>query len=267
MMEYAVALSSAQLRSTPAGAFSAFDRIYAGSEFCQNLLPDPAALASACKRLARPFTLLLPPVTDEFLPRAAALSGALTSAGYVDEIVVNDPGLAGLLSVKVPRQKARLSAGRVLTVMMGHSAFSGIFFTVFGGRLEAIEADSPDRLRMAQGGASAPVNFHAPLAYLSVTRYCHFKKGFNGPCKVPCGEKLRPVAYRGRPGGFYIRGNACLRDNREELKRGGGIDGLLAAFPAVKRLVLAAPGGAGFSRLMGVTDRRKLLEEAFGALQ
>lgn len=93
----------------------ACDRVYYGSEFCQNLIPHPADLErvlDAAETKGRGFTLVTPYVTDEGIRKLEELFNALSGRDKA-EVVFNDWGVFSLLRSSYPAITPVL--GRLLT--------------------------------------------------------------------------------------------------------------------------------------------------------
>jgi hypothetical protein len=111
-------MEKAILIETPgqlAGAGS-FARVYYGTEFCQNKLPDLRTLKQVHKRIRsekKNMTLVTPYVTDRGIDRLRELFDYLDQAGAPGEVVFNDWGVFRVLRDGYPNLTPVL--GRLLT--------------------------------------------------------------------------------------------------------------------------------------------------------
>jgi len=111
-MENAISLSATELPGLKPAALRGYDRVYIGSEFCQNRLPSAAAFLGLARIFKGPLTLVTPLLSDSGLDGAAALIKAVGPAkGKPLEVVVNDWGLLRLLE---KNRRVRPVLGRLL---------------------------------------------------------------------------------------------------------------------------------------------------------
>lgn len=182
--------------------------LYFGSEFCEHLLPDAAALEQAlaiARQRALRLVLATPVANDALLDRLAGLLPLLPADS---EVLANDWGVASFVHGRFPA--LRLIAGRQLSKTIKDPRLPGEQWTQLypagfrAGRqlrilhslgIERIELDVPP---FAGAGAfSVPgieVGLHAPYAYVAKGRLC----------KV--GSLAQPAPMKFAPGG------ACRRE-------------------------------------------------------
>jgi hypothetical protein len=211
-MENAISLSVSELAGLKPAALRGFDRVYAGSEFCQNKLPAPAAFLKLEKMFKGPVTLTTPLLTDGGLDQAVALVKALTAVKRAAplEIVVNDWGLLRLLK---KNKLVRPVLGRLLIWEIGEmdKPFLRAFCREY--RVAGLETDSPEVLEKL-AGADSPVHFHYPFRFKSVTRYCSYIRAFNSSdCAVQCGHAFVRLSSKAIPEPIYLQGNAYFIPN------------------------------------------------------
>ncbi|MCM2266996.1 MAG: hypothetical protein NDI60_04395 [Elusimicrobiales bacterium] len=155
-------------------------RLVAGSEYCQNRLPDLKTLA-ALRRHA-PVTLATSILTDEGLAAVSALIAAAFRRGLMDEVIVNDWGL--LEPLKKLRGLA-LSAGRLLCVELSATepGWTEKFLREYG--ITAAETDDK-KMAARLKALGLKVSWHAPHAFKAVTTYCPFERHFKAKCGFAC---------------------------------------------------------------------------------
>ena len=164
----------------PAAALKGFTRLVAGSEYCQNKLPDLKTLAALRRRA--PVTLATSILTDEGLATASALISAAFRRDLIDEVIVNDWGLLQPLK-KLPG--LALSAGRLLCVELSvtEPGWTKKFLLEYG-----IAAAETDDKKMAERlkALGLEISWHAPHAFKAVTTYCPFERHFKAKCGFSC---------------------------------------------------------------------------------
>lgn len=222
-MENAISLSATELPGLKPAALRGYDRVYIGSEFCQNRLPSAAAFRGLAKVFKGPLTLVTPLLSDSGLDSAVALIKAVAPAkGPSLEVVVNDWGLLRLLK---KNKRVRPVLGRLLMWEIGEmdKKFLNAFCREY--RAAGVETDNAEILGKL-GGYSGPVNFHYPYRFKSVTRFCSYIRDFNSaPCAMQCGSAFVKLSHKDIPEPIYLQGNAYFIPNKP-LKH-----------PAIKRLV------------------------------
>lgn len=226
------------------GAAVHFDRLYAGEEFCAQLLLTPAELhefAAQAAEVGAAVTLLTPPVTDEEL---AALRPLLAIVAELPdpEIVANDWGTLRMAQRDFPAVRRVL--GRCLrrqlkdpraTTREATASLPPAFVALlakFG-----VAMASADRL--PDGPSALPLALHVPFEFVTSGRICavsgipfpeprKFLVDFH--CPRPCRDfslKLHDPSH-GKP--LWQKGNTLYADN-------GGAALLLEAAGRVDRWV------------------------------
>jgi len=212
-MENAISLSVSELPGLKPAALKGFDRVYIGSEFCQNRLPTAAAFLKLEKMFRGPVTLATPLLTDGGLDQAMTLVKALTAVKRKKplEIVVNDWGLLRLIK---KNKLARPVLGRLLMWEIGEmdKPFLNAFCREY--RVAGVETDSAEILEKLKG-VSGPVHFHYPFRFKSVTRYCSYIRDFNSAaCGLECGPAFVRLSSKAIPEPIYMQGNAYFIPNK-----------------------------------------------------
>jgi hypothetical protein len=222
-MENAISLSATELPGLKPAALKGYDRVYIGSEFCQNRLPSADAFFGLAKIFKGPLTLVTPLLSDSGLDGAVALIKAVAPAkGKPLEVVVNDWGLLRLME---KNRRARPVLGRLL--MWEIAGMDKKFLNAFCRRYRAagVETDNAEVLASLKG-YTGPVHYHYPFRFKSVTRFCSFIRDFNSaPCSMDCGSAFVKLSHKAIPEPIYMQGNAYFTPNKP-LKH-----------PAIKRLV------------------------------
>ncbi len=211
-MENAISLSATELPGLKAAAFKGFDRVYVGSEFCQNRLPAVAAFKALGKVFKGSVTLVTPLLSDSGLDNAVKLIKAAAPAkGEPLEVVVNDWGLLRLLK-RNPRVRPVL--GRLLMWEIGEmdKTFLNAFCREY--RAAGVETDNAEVLAKLKG-YEGPVHYHYPYRFKSVTRFCSYIRDFNSaPCAMQCGSKFVKLSSPAIPEPIYLQGNAYFIPNK-----------------------------------------------------
>lgn len=178
--------------------------LYFGSEYCEHLFPDDAALAAAVRlaeRLGLRLTLATPIACDALVARLAEAAPQLPAGS---EVVVNDWGVAAWLRANAPQLVA--VAGRQLSKMIKDPRLPGAkWMKVYPSNYEAAgHAALLGRLGIARIELDVPpfatpqafavdglgVTVWAPYAYIAKGRICKV-----GSLRQPLAEKFAP----GRP--------------------------------------------------------------------
>lgn len=211
-MENAISLSVTELPGLKPAALRGYDRVYLGSEFCQNLLPPAAAFRALAGTFGGPLTLVTPLLSDSGLDAAAALVKAAAPAkGAPLEVVVNDWGLLRLLR---KNRRVRPVLGRLLMWEIGgmDKRFLNAFCREY--RAAGVETDNAEVLA-GLSGYDGPVHFHYPYRFKSVTRFCSYIRAFNSaPCSLQCGSAFIRLSHKAIPEPIYLRGNAYFIPNK-----------------------------------------------------
>jgi hypothetical protein len=210
-----------------------------GAEFCEHLLPAPAALRAVREACARPFTLLTPYVGDAGLAKVRALLPLLHPG---DEVIFSDWGVLQVLhrefpdlcpvqgrllnkSLRDPRVMglyAEAGPGPTLTVLQGSNLDNRAYTAMlrrFGVRQAEIDG-------LPQGNdltaASLALSACLPYGFISTARVCQaaglgYRKAEKfqpaAPCKQECQTFLLEHAYTNSPFAnqdqrFWLKGNS-----------------------------------------------------------
>lgn len=211
-------------------------RVYLGAEFCCWLLPPARQLVSemaSVHHLGRPVSVVLPVLTESFLPRLQALLSALSPfLQEGDEIVISDWG--ALAPVRACCPGVKVVAGRTLSgqkrgpqaLSFDESSGAAGYFrrSRWHGAAMAemlrelgicrVELDNP-----VQGVGPLPSGLrgtlHTPYAFVTSSRNCPWRtSGSSAACRGLCGEAFRlDASSLGAP--LLQRGNTQFMENRE----------------------------------------------------
>lgn len=176
------ALLTGRLAPEPS-ALKGLDWVVAGSEYCQNRLPDTVALTALRKARGLKISLATSILTDHGLAAAEKLIAAARRRGLLDEVIVNDWGL--LAHLRKFRGLA-LSAGRLLAVELSATepAWTRRFLKENG--IGSVEADEAGLARKLKERAGLKISWHKPHAFKAVTTYCPFERHFRAVCGYSC---------------------------------------------------------------------------------
>jgi len=165
----------------PPRALKGFSRAVAGSEFCQNRLPEPGVLRGL-REAGLGVTLATSILTDAGLSSAAALAASAFRRGFIDEVIVNDWGLLEPLGCL---RGLRLSAGRLLGVEL--SATEPSWTKRFLAEHGVVFAETDDLAMAARMRAlGLKVSWHGPHAFRAVTTFCPYERHFRSCCGFSC---------------------------------------------------------------------------------
>jgi hypothetical protein len=233
-----------------------FTRCAFGTEFCENLLPEPYALAFTRNRARAcgiQFTFLTPYVSDRGIARLKPLL-ALLEGG--DEVAFNDWGVLNLLRRDYPRLvpvQGRLlnkslrdprvmgvygesSAPNSSLAVLQRSNLDSASYTSLLARLgvDSVAMDYLPQgtdLSFAERGVRVSVYF--PFGFISTSRVCmaaglHYRKPDKfqpgAECRHECQAHLVEYTYTNSPFGnrdqrFYLKGNSYFYLHSETMLR------------------------------------------------
>jgi hypothetical protein len=192
-MDRAILLSPFELRGAAAAAGELrFGAVIAGSEFCQNQLPEGRLLRRLAERLpGADLWLATSLVTDKGLARWERLLRG-QPRGLVKGAVVNDLGLLPALCRAGIRE---LSAGRLLLRELAPMERGWARAFLRDNGFVAGEADTPE-LEKAALGLGLAVSRHAQFSFTAVTTFCPFEKHFRAACGHACEGRLEKLSHR-----------------------------------------------------------------------
>jgi hypothetical protein len=159
------------------GAPVRFGRLYAGEEFCAQLILTPAelqAFAALAADVGAPVTLLTPPVTDDELAALRPLLAILQ--GLPDpELVANDWGTLRLAAREVPGVRRVL--GRVLRRQLKDPRADARKATAhlpaaYVALLERLGVAMISADRLPDGPSALPLALHVPFEFVTSGRIC-----------------------------------------------------------------------------------------------
>ncbi len=227
-----------------------------GNEFCEHLLPQPAALEAAfgeARRLGLGFTFLTPYVSNAGLARLRVLLGRIEDT----EVVFNDWGVLNLLRREFPRltpvegrllnkslrdprimgvygetQAASGAAAATLAALRRSSVDSKSYTALlerFGVR--AVEMDSLPQGMDLSFADRVRLSVYLPFGFISTSRVCmaaglgyrkpdKFQPG--APCRHECQTHLVEYTYTNSPFAnrdqkFYLKGNTYFYAHTEPM--------------------------------------------------
>ncbi len=227
-MEYAVSLTPPEALLAKPGFFGKYDRVYIGSSFCQNLMPEAEDVRRLRAGGARALTLATPLLTGAALKKFIRTLDRVLDVEKEVEVSLNDMGLLEML-----RRRFR---GRVVPLLgrpVSHDflrmspEFLKRFFREYGIKL--LECDERAMVGNLPPSTALKISFHYPLEYLAMSRLCPHTLEMSVVCCRGCAGRRAGLS---RPGGedLIIYGNAYFRDNKPCVNK------------PVKRLVFT-PGG------------------------
>jgi len=236
----------------------AFTRCVFGNEFCEHLIPSPAALKAAlaaaqARRLN--FTLLTPYVSNVGLAELRALFAVLTqhSSG---EVVFNDWGVLNLLrrefpqlvpvqgrllnkSLRDPRVTTMYASAPAPTAALSSLQRSNLDCASYTGFLARLGVSATEMDNLPQGNdlsfaqSGLGINVYLPFGFISTSRICmaaglHYRKSDKfqpgAPCRHECQTHLLEYTYTNSPFGnrdqkFYLKGNTYFYVHTEAMLR------------------------------------------------
>ena len=234
----------------------AFSRCAFGTEFCENLLPEPAALREALERarhLNIAFTLLTPYASDRGIEGLKQLFALLESG---DEVAFNDWGVLNVLrrefphlvpvqgrllnkSLRDPRVMAvygESSAPNSSLVVLQRSNLDNASYTGLLARMGvgAVEMDClPQGTDLSFVERGIRVSVYLPFGFISTSRVCmaaglHYRKPDKfqpgAQCRHECQTHLVEYTYTNSPfsnrdQNFYLKGNSYFYLHSEPMLR------------------------------------------------
>lgn len=235
-----------------------FTRCAFGNEFCEHLLPSPAALAAAIKAAQSQhlsFTFLTPYVSNEGIAALRPLFDVLAQHGE-SEAVFNDWGVLNLLRREYPTilpvqgrlLNKSLRDPRVTTMYASEPAptaaldalkrsnldNSGYLRFLLRQGVQMIEMDNlPQGNDLSFVEQGMRVAAYLPFGFISTSRICmaaglHYHKPDKfqpgAPCRHECQTHLLEYAYTNSPFGnrdqkFYLKGNTYFYVHTEPMLR------------------------------------------------
>lgn len=217
-----------------AGGAVRFGRLYAGEEFCAQLILTPAelrALADLAAGVGAAVTLLTPPVTDQELASLRPLLALL--AGLPDpEVVANDWGTLRLAAREFPGVRRVL--GRVLRRQLKDPRAADRAATA---QMPGAYVDLLKRLgvamisadRLPDGPSPLPLALHVPFEFVTSGRICavsglpyaeeprKFLSDFH--CPRPCRDFSLRLADPSVRTPLWQKGNTLYAPNDEGVDR------------------------------------------------
>jgi len=195
-VEKAVALDARAAAAAKAAFIKRYDVVYAGSEFCQNLLPSKAEVAALFGKGARKVALLTPFLTMERLKEAQDILSDIVGEFRDIEVLVNDFGLLAYLNKFHPRTVKGVGRPLSIDFLRMDPKFRAKFFRE--QKLGRLETDELDLLRGLPAKPGFRISLHYPYKFAAMTRLCPYVGKIAPACGRRClGKKMRlPV-----PGG------------------------------------------------------------------
>lgn len=182
--------------------FKEFDRLYFGSDTCEELLPSIQLLRQLKDKHNISITLVTPPVTDKGIERIKNLVEENEKERVFDEVVVNDIGALDFLS----KQETSLTfiAGRLLSIILKNNT-------------KMQESYKLSRFSGHHNETRLPLDIYTPYSLLAVTRLCKYrysKESFdeenNRNCPQYCASSTISLS-NSMMKDIVLKGNAHLR--------------------------------------------------------
>jgi len=212
MMELAVSLTPPEALCAKPGLFRKYSRVYIGSSFCQNLLPEAADVRRLRAAGARAVTLATPPLTGAALKKFLRTLGQVLETEKEVEVSVNDLGLLAALRRRFHGRAVPLLGRPVSHDFLRMSPeFLKKFFSEYGIKL--LESDEGKMVENLPASTPLKIAFHYPLEYLAMSRLCAHTGEMSAACRRACAGV--PAARLTRPGGesLILYSNAYFRRN------------------------------------------------------
>lgn len=211
MTELAIALTPPEAARIRPGFLKKYSRVYIGSSFCQNLLPEAADVRRLRAAGARAVTLATPPLTGAALKKFIRTLDRVLETEKEVEVSVNDLGLLAALRRRFPGRAIPL-LGRPVShdFLRMAPAFLRRFFKEYGIKL--LESDEGGMVANLPASTPLKIAFHYPLEYLAMSRLCAHTGEMSAACRRGCGTGRSGLT---RPGGesLVLYSNAYFRRN------------------------------------------------------
>lgn len=216
-MEKALVVSLAG--PAPGADLRRYDRVYLGSNFCQELLPRGRDLEAVLKAGAKAVTLATPLLTGAALAAfLGELKGLLRLAPRL-EVSCNDLGLAEGIRKKFGG-KVPLSLGRPISIDFIRMEKAALAKFLRGLGFGWLESDEADMVRQLPAGFPVPVAFHYPLKYKAMSRLCPRTGRMNsGGCGRPCGAGAFEISPPDGSAKLTVFENGYFERNRPSADR------------------------------------------------
>jgi len=232
-MERAVSITPPEVGGLSEKDIGHYDRVYLGSEFCQNLIPSEDEVRELKDKGVKELTVLTPLLPTVRLRSFLKLFDRILGLYPGAELSLGDLGLMRAVNRAyggtVPLLLARPVSADFIRM---DERFLRRFFAA--NNLRMLETDEADRVA-AFRGRGIKFSFHYPFKYLAMTRFCPFEKA--GGCSRACaGRKIKIRQTAPYRGSFFLKNNFYFSENREMPPKG------------VARTVFALSGGAPTGR-------------------
>lgn len=167
-----------------------FDKVYFGSETCEEFIPSLDLLSKVSEYTARKVTLVTSIITDKGLNRIKLLIESNIDK-YVDEIIVNDLGL--LRYLKKSNFSFKIIMGRLLDKIIGFQ--DPDFFREYDIARRVYSTSTKNDNEMSHENHDV-INFdyYYPYKTMSVTRLCKFRfqnTKFEEKIKLDCSKTCK----------------------------------------------------------------------------
>jgi hypothetical protein len=195
-MEYAISLTPYQSRKIKPAILLKYDRVYIGSEFCQNILPSIEDIKFLRTKGVKKITLLTGLMVTRRLKEFEKSLESIFKVEKKIEIVVNDLGLLRFLHLNYPK-RADILLGRPVSIdyLRMPKEFLKGFFNKYN--IKRIESDENNMVEDLPLNSFLKVSFHFPLHYVCMTRYCPFEKKLTLNCRHSCENKILKLKHSG----------------------------------------------------------------------
>ncbi|MBU2529428.1 MAG: hypothetical protein KKD35_00155 [Elusimicrobia bacterium] len=193
-MEYAISLTPHQSRNIKPAILRKYDRVYLGSEFCQNILPSIDDINFLHDKGIKKISLLSGLMVTKRLQEFEKLLLPIFKNKKIIEIAVNDLGLLRFLNLNYPK-RSDILLGRPVSIdyMRMSEKFLKSFFKKYN--IKRIESDENNMVENLSPKSFLKVSFHFPLRYVCMTCYCPFEKKIALSCRHSCENKILKLKH------------------------------------------------------------------------
>lgn len=192
-------------------SFKQFDRVYIGSNFCSNLIPDIKDIIRIKNYGIKKITIQTPLLTDNDFKKVLKLVKATLK--QIDRVEISANDISVLDRFKNER-KIDLLLARPISHDWLRMDIDMLKRFIKRFNIKYIETDESI---MIEKYFSEKMNFsfHYPFEYLSMTRVCPFERKFNRICRFSClKENIVKLNEDENNKTIYLKNNAYFRKNK-----------------------------------------------------
>ncbi|MEF3280500.1 MAG: hypothetical protein K6357_06000 [Elusimicrobiota bacterium] len=200
-----------------------FDRVYTGSNFCANLIPDFKHIKFLYENGIKNLTIATSLMNDNNVKKAILLLNKLTKSKIQVEVSATDIGFINEIRRREFMVEVLLSRPISHDYLRMDINFLSNFIKKY--RIKYVETDEEFIVKKLKD-SKIPLSYYYPFEYLAMTRFCPYEYKI-GNCKYSCIDKNVIKLEEEKSGEIiYLKENSYFRINK------------IINSPHIKRLVL-----------------------------